>query len=382
MVSGGFHRRGGMDHANWALASHLAELGTPLHLVAHHVDPALALDPMVTVHLVPPTANSFLLGEFQLARRGRQVAASMARRDAAARVLINGSNCSWPGINWVHCVHHAWKPRDVGAPAWFRLKNRLTTAIARRRETAALGRAQIVIANSNRTRSDLIRTLGLDPAVVHTVYPGSDPRMTPVSCAERAEARACLGVQHDRKLAVFVGLMGYDSNKGFDTLVAAWRKLRASGPWDVDLIAAGGGRGSAEWTERIARAHLSARVRLLGFSDRIAELLAAADLLVSPVRYEGYGMNVQEALCRGVPAMVSRNAGIAERFPDQLRELLIDDPDDVEEVVARLGRWRTLMQEWKQRVVPVSEMLRRYSWTRMCERILTICEPGRNAYAN
>lgn len=374
MISGGFHRRGGMDRANWALASHLAERGTPLHLVAHHVDPQLALQPRITVHLVPRAADSYLLGEFQLGWRGREVAASVMRQDPAARVLINGSNCPWPGINWVHCVHHVWRPRDAGAPAWFRLKNRLTAAIARRRERAALARANIVIANSNRTRSDLIRTLGIDPAHVHTVYPGSDSHMPPASQAERAEARAWLGIPNDRPLAVFVGVMGYDSNKGFDTLVAAWRNLNMRGAWDVDLIAAGGGRGSAAWSKRISLEHLSARIRLLGFTDRIPALLAAADLLVSPVRYEGYGMNVQEALCRGVPAMVSQSAGIAERFPCNLRELLIDDPDSVAELTARLLRWRAKILEWKDQVIPFSETLRRHSWTLMCERILAICE--------
>jgi glycosyltransferase involved in cell wall biosynthesis len=275
-----------------------------------------------------------------------------------------------------------WKPCDADAPAWFRAKNRLTAAIARRRERAALDRARIVIANSNRTRSDLIRTLGIDPAIVHTVYPGSDPSTAPASQAERAAAREWLGVPNDRPLAVFVGLMGYDSNKGFDTLVAAWRELCASCRWDVDLIAAGGGRGSAEWARRITRKHLSSRIRLLGFTDQIPKLLAAADLLISPVRYEGYGMNVQEAVCRGVPAMVSRNAGIAERFPEHLRELLVDDPNSVEEVAARLVSWRAHMQEWKLRVGSFSQMLRRHSWTRMCERILAISEPAHEGQAN
>ena len=41
-------------------------------------------------------------------------------------------------------------------------------------------------------------------------------------------------------------------------------------------------------------------------------VLAACDALVSPTRYEAYGLAVHEALARGLPALVSRSAGIAD----------------------------------------------------------------------
>ena len=28
--------------------------------------------------------------------------------DPLARVVVNGGNCAWPDINWVHAVHAAW----------------------------------------------------------------------------------------------------------------------------------------------------------------------------------------------------------------------------------------------------------------------------------
>ena len=110
------------------------------------------------------------------------------------------------------------------------------------------------------------------------------------------------------------------------------------------------------------------RVRFLGFSDQIPDLLAAADLLVSPVRYESYGLNVQEALCRGVPAIVSAGAGVAERYPSQLRDLLLRDPEDVNDLINRMFMWRSRMDHWTQRVSEFSNELRAYSWRNMAER--------------
>ncbi len=67
---------------------------------------------------------------------------------------------------------------------------------------------------------------------------------------------------------------------------------------------------------------------MVGFTNRVSDILAAADVLVSPVRYESYGLNVQEAICCGVPAIVSRAAGVAERYPTELSDLLLPDPND------------------------------------------------------
>ncbi len=103
-------------------------------------------------------------------------------------------------------------------------------------------------------------------------------------------------------------------------------------------------------------------------------MLAASDLLISPVHYEGYGLNVHEAISYGVPAMVSAGAGIAERFPPELRELLIPEPDDAADLVARLLRWRAGMNYWKEATAPFARALRRRSWDDMAAQIAELVE--------
>jgi glycosyltransferase involved in cell wall biosynthesis len=103
-------------------------------------------------------------------------------------------------------------------------------------------------------------------------------------------------------------------------------------------------------------------------------LLAAADLLVSPARYEPYGLNVQEALCRGVPALVSGSAGIAERYPSDLRELILADPEDDRELASRLRSWRSAIPAWKTKVTALGEILRGRSWPEMARDIVTLAE--------
>ena len=275
-----------------------------------------------------------MLGEFMLDARGRSVAREVTTRVPEARVIVNGGNCNWPDVNWVHCLHHAWPCRDDGAPRWFRAKNRLKKQLARWREAAALPKARVVIANSERTRRDLIQMLALDPDRVRTVRLGAGEGDVPPSAGERCAARQWLGFPSHRPLVAFVGALGYDANKGLDTLWSAWRALCADSRWDADLVIAGGGRAAPAWKETIERSGLAPRVSALGFTDRVAEVLAAADLLVSPVRYESFGLNVQEALCRGLPAVVSAQAGVSELYPSQYREWLLPDPEDVDDLAS------------------------------------------------
>src|SRR5262249_8967970 len=113
LVSGDFTPLGGMDRANHALAGYLARReGAEVHLVTHRAWDDLVALPGVRVHRVARPAGSHLLGMPLLARAGRR----WARRLAAegARVVVNGGNCAWGDINWVHYVHAAWVPRQGG----------------------------------------------------------------------------------------------------------------------------------------------------------------------------------------------------------------------------------------------------------------------------
>jgi glycosyltransferase involved in cell wall biosynthesis len=377
LVAGGFHHAGGMDAANAALATHLADRGSKVHLVCHRADEDLRKHKMVEVHRVDRPAGSFFLGQWLINSRGRRVARAVLAHDASTRVVVNGGNCNWPDINWVHYVHRSWRDVDNSGPRLSRAKLRLDKSVARVREKRALVRARVVIANSNRTRHDLINLLGVPSERVHTVYLASEPHWRSQTPERRVSAREWLHKPADRPIVAFVGSLGFDSRKGFDTLWEAWQKLCARREWDADLIVAGGGRALPVWQARVAAAGLGSRVSMLGHTDRIYDVLAASDLLVSPVRYEPYGLNVQEALCCGIPAMVSASAGVAERYTADLRDLLIPEPTDVDGLVARMLGWRSAMNSWKQRVAPLARQLRARTWEGMSREIVDLVEDAR-----
>jgi glycosyltransferase involved in cell wall biosynthesis len=378
LVSGDFTPLGGMDVANHALARHLAlRPGTEaVHLVTHRAWADLAALPAVRVHRVARPGGSHLLGMPLLARAGRAWARRLA--PGGARVIVNGGNCAWGDVNWVHYVHAAWAPPADGGPA-ARLKAAVAHRYFLRTERARVPRAGLVLANSERTRADLIDRLGVPAGRVRVVYYGIDPaRFGPPTAAERAGARARLGLPgDDRPVVAFVGALG-DRRKGFDTLFAAWRHLAGASSWAARLVVVGAGAALAAWRARAAAAGLlGPSIQFLGFRDDVPDVLAACDLLVSPARYEPYGLNAHEALCRGLPALVAARAGVAERYPPALRgPLLLPDPEDAAALARRLRAWHDARAACRAAVAPLGRELRARTWDRCAAEIVERIERG------
>jgi glycosyltransferase involved in cell wall biosynthesis len=368
VVSGGVHRRGGMERANAALVCHLLDRGATVHLVAHEVDDELRRQARLRTTLVALPAGVQALTDVALTRAGRRVAAEVRARAPRARIVVNGGNCPWPDVNWVHYVHHAWEPRSSG-PAWHRLKERAVNAAGRRAERRALAAARLVIVNSELTRCHVTGLLGVPDERIRTIHLGAETAWLPPGPGERADARRRFGLDGDDPVIAFVGGLGHDERKGFDILLAAWKRLTLDLSWRATLLVAGGGRRLAEYTRQSRDCRNP--IRFLGHTSEIATVLAASDLLIGPSRYEPYGLNVQEALARGVPAITSRRSGVAARYPPSLEGLLVDNPEDVAALVEAVNGWRSARERFRGAALDLSGAVRRYSWRDMADAFVS-----------
>jgi glycosyltransferase involved in cell wall biosynthesis len=231
-----------------------------------------------------------------------------------------------------------------------------------------------VVVNSKVTH-DHVREVGVPEDRIRTIYYGINPdEFRPIQPDERQQARERLA-WGTRPTAIFLGALGHDRRKGFDVLFEAWALLAQDPAWDVDLAAVGGGADVPHWQAEAQRRGLAERIRMLGFSKQVPDILAAADLLISPTYYEAYGLGVHEALCRGLPALVTRSAGVAERYPSDMTELLLADPPTPADLAARLRHWRANLEEYRRRVVPFAESLRTRSWGDMARDIVAQVAP-------
>jgi glycosyltransferase involved in cell wall biosynthesis len=379
IVSGDFVKAGGMNQPNYELARYLAGEGFETHLVGYRVADDLARHPGVTFHRVPKPGGSYFLAQPLLNRFGRRWARALAA--GGGRVIVNGSSCDWDDVNWVHHVQAVFAPQVTAGWAR-RLKNRAQRRVDLAAERRIVPRAKLAVTDTERMKCDIVERLGFPAERAHAVYLGIDSTLfRPPTADERAAARARLGAgvsDSARKgpLVAFVGALG-DARKGFDSLFGAWATLCAEPAWDADLVVVAMGGELPAWKARAVSAGIAPRIRFLGF-DRddafIARLLWGCDALVLPSRYEGYGRPVQEALCCGIPALVSRASGIAEQYPAELAELIIPNAEDVTDLVARLLLWRAAAEVWRDKIRPFSAALREHTWRRMAEQMVAIVE--------
>lgn len=140
------------------------------------------------------------------------------------------------------------------------------------------------------------------------------------------------------------------------------------------LLVAGHGDALDHWESMVKSTRCEQSIRLLGFRTDIPEILATADVLISPVRYEAYGLNVHEALVRGISAVVSRSAGVADRYPAEMAEMLIEDPRSDDELLDKLRLWVSSNERWRGLSSDLGAHLREWTWDDMAERMVTLAE--------
>ena len=180
-------------------------------------------------------------------------------RGAGGRVVVNGGNCRWGDVNWLHHLNvldtpAARRRRRPAAPSPPRLP-----ALHARGPRRALRMARVIVTTCERNKRDLIEWLGIPTSGSDVVYYGTDPDVfRPGRTRERAALRARLGWPEDRPVVAFVGALG-DRRKGFDTLFEAWPTLCRDPGWDADLVVVGGGAELPAWKERAEAAGLGAR---------------------------------------------------------------------------------------------------------------------------
>ena len=150
--------------------------------------------------------------------------------------------------------------------------------------------------------------------------------------ARREAVRAALGIAPDAPVLVAAGRI--EHAKAHVDLVRAVDELAVTFPDLVVLIA--GSRGNASATveaELERRPRARGHVRMLGYRSDIADLLAAADVMVLPSLYEGTAGIALEAMCLGTPIVSTRLDGMEGILVDG-RNALIVEPGDVGGIAA------------------------------------------------
>ena len=242
-------------------------------------------------------------------------------------------------------------------------------------------RADRYITVSNFSKQDIVRFHGVAPDRVTVIYNAASPRFFDRVQGERigrTRSKYSLPQQY------FLYLGGFDKRKNVGALIDAFAHLPNDAPplvlagehkWDFACVA-----------EKVNTLGLSNRVICPGVidDDDLPAIYRAALALVHPSRYEGFGLQIVEAMASGLPVLASATTSLPEILGGSG---LLFDPDSPISIAQQMQRilaepdLRTLLAANGQ------QRARFFSWRETAEQTLGLYRQllGRNentAYAD
>jgi glycosyltransferase involved in cell wall biosynthesis len=210
----------------------------------------------------------------------------------------------------------------------------------------AAERADLIIAVSEFTKSQIVSLLNVAPSKIRVVHHG----VRALTHCEVPREKVVLNVgaiQTRKNIARLVG--------AFEALDSEWRLVLAGSP----------GFGADAILDRIRRSPAAARIDVLGYvtPEDLAQWYAHASIFAFPSLDEGFGMPVLEAMAASAPVITSNRSALPEVAGDAA--LLIDPLDTaamsdalrrlagdaaLREDLATRGRKRAALFTWEKAV--------------------------------
>ncbi len=216
--------------------------------------------------------------------------------------------------------HHAPRSRKARV---YPLYRRLMVEVGKRSDA--------IVTDSAASRDDVIKHLRIPPDRAPAV------RVIPCGVGERFHpADDETATNRDERRVIYVGRA--DPYKNVATLIRAFAGARAGCPFPLRLIIAGSPDPRYPEAQQLAaQLGIDNAMTWTGYlsDEALVGVYRDADLLVHPSRYEGFGLQVAEAMACGVPVVCSNGGSLPEVAGDAA---ILRDPDDVDGFTAQIVR--------------------------------------------
>jgi len=241
---------------------------------------------------------------------------------------------------------------------------RLYTAVVAR----AARHADLIMADSEASRRDILQHLAISPDLVRTVYLAPAPHYQPQSDL------AALRQKYHLPDNFILYLGGFDVRKNVTGLLHAYAQLPESTRQNYPLVIAGGIRkiDTPFFPNPMVMAHqLGITVHSTGWvaEEDLPALYSAATVFVYPSHYEGFGLPILEAMACGTPVITSNTSSLPELAG---KAALLIDPTNSTQLAAamqRLCNEPTLRADLHARGLA---QVKKFSWTETARQTLII----------
>ena len=260
----------------------------------------------------------------------------------------------------IHDIIHLRFPGSFG---------RLQRSYSREMVRHSLRSSRFVITDSEFTKIDILSTFRVAEDKINVIHLGVGEQFKKLKPGRTiTEFRQRFGLK--RPFVLYVG--NVKKHKGIDTLLEALKRIPAKR--DLELVLVGGSISQDPVLQSMAMA--------LGIGDRIRELgrlndndlvtaYNAAEVLVMPSRYEGFGLPALEAMACGTPVLVSDAASLPEVVGDAALIFGVghsaECADGLLRVLNESSLRRTLIRKGAERA-------KKFPWSQTAARTLELYE--------
>jgi UDP-glucose:(heptosyl)LPS alpha-1,3-glucosyltransferase len=230
-----------------------------------------------------------------------------------------------------------------------------------KRQLSPVGSRKI-IAVCEQTKREMIAAYGIPEEKITVIHNGVDhKRFHPERRMNGGRSvRDKLGIAANCPVVLFLGT-GF-RRKGLDRLLQLWIRGELTG---IYLLVVGNDTKLCHYQKQWG---WEKTVIFVGPQKNVEDYYAAADLLVLPSIQEAFGNVVLEALASGLPVVTVPGVGAMDRVEGDLKEGMLTDPDDAEELKTKIlrlldpVRWHQLSQKARQQA-------EKYTWAAYLDQI-------------
>lgn len=228
----------------------------------------------------------------------------------------------------------------------------------------AIKRADMVIAISHNTKRDLMRCLGIPLERIRVIYHGVNRQV--FRPRDKYLSRDKLNIPRD--IDMILSVSSDEPRKNTKTLIEAVSYISKQRP-NLRLFHVGD--LSRESSDAINILDLKNRITCLrNIGEReLAYLYNAADLLVFPSFYEGFGLPPLEAMASGCPVITSNRSSLPEVVGDAG---IMIDPRDSGELAQKIGEVIDDENLRAEMIKKGLEQAEKFTWEKCVEQTIAV----------
>jgi glycosyltransferase involved in cell wall biosynthesis len=258
-------------------------------------------------------------------------------------------------IFWL--ANPGWLPRHLALPRTLAVRS-------------SVKRADRIVTTTEFSKREIVRILGVPAEKIVVVPHGVRSEFAErLSEEDKSEVRA----RHGIGPRYILSLNDIHPRKNLEGLVQAFGRFRSRSGSPHQLVIAGRRLWPyPEFYRCVANSSFADDIKVLGYvpSEEVLALYQAADLFVYPSFYEGWGLQVHEAMMAGVPVAVANNTTMPEIAGDAAGAFDPYDIDDMSRCIERMLSDRALRDTLVARGF---EQVKRYSWREAARATLAVC---------